>query len=182
MTKDSDSHSAQGVTEKADREDLGPVLDQNIRRLQERRQAEETRAPLEERLAARITAATGSMGFVYVHLGAVIGWIAVNLGLVPMIRPFDPTFVILATTASVEAIFLSTFVLISQNRDAAVAERRAQLDLHVNLLSEREITTLVKMVKEIAAKLDIPLEQEPEVDDAQRKIVPEKVLDRLSDA
>ena len=169
------------VTEEARREDLGPVLDQNIRRLEQHRQAEETRAPLEERLAARITAATGSMGFVYAHLAVVACWVAVNLGLVPVVRPFDPTFVILATAASVEAIFLSTFVLISQNRDAAIAERRAQLDLHVNLLSEREITTLVKMVKEIAAKLDIPLEKEPEVDDAQRKITPEKVLDRLAE-
>jgi uncharacterized membrane protein len=167
------------VTQKTPSEELGPVLDRNIRQLEERRVAESARASFEERIARRITATTGSMAFVYVHLALVAGWVLVNLGFVPQIHAFDPTFVILATAASVEAIFLSTFVLISQNRDAAMAEKRAELDLHINLLSESEITTLVRMVRDIAEKLDVPVEQEREVADAERKIAPEKVLDRL---
>ena len=81
------------------------------------------------------------MRFVYLHLALFGGWIIVNLGLIPGLRPFDPSFVVLAMVASVEAIFLSTFVLISQNRMAAAADRRADLDLQVSLLAEHEITS-----------------------------------------
>ncbi|MFC7053099.1 DUF1003 domain-containing protein [Hansschlegelia quercus] len=170
---------ADRITQQTSPEELGPVLDRNIRHLKRRRKAEAARASTEEVIARRITAVAGSMAFVYVHLAAVVAWVLVNLGLVPFAPAFDPTFVILATAASVEAIFLSTFVLISQNRDAAMAERRAELDLHINLLSEREITTLVGLMREIAKKLDVPVDEDRELDDAERKIAPEKVLDRL---
>jgi uncharacterized membrane protein len=59
--------------------------------------------------------------------------------LIPGIPQFDPSFVILAMAASVDAIFLSIFVLISQNRMAAAADKRAELDLQINLLSEHDI-------------------------------------------
>ena len=167
------------ITEKTESEGLGPVLKRNIARLEERRREEEARATLQEKIAARITGFAGSMAFVYIHLAIVIAWVVVNTGMAPSVPVFDPTFVILATVASVEAIFLSTFVLISQNRDAAQAERRASLDLHINLLSEREITTLVRMVKAIAAKLDVEEVHGRDLGDAERQVAPEQVLDRL---
>ena len=68
------------------------------------------------------------MIFVYIHLIGFGIWIIVNLGWTPL-PTFDPTLVVLAMFASVEAIFLSTFVLITQNRMAAQADRRADLDL-----------------------------------------------------
>ena len=75
----------------------------------------------------------------------------------PGLRPFDPfPFVMLAMAASVEAIFLSTFVLISQNRMAELADKRADLDLQINLLSEHEITRLVKLLDAVAKRLGIP--------------------------
>jgi len=64
------------------------------------------------------------MTLVALHVVLVAVWIAINLGWIPTVAPFDPTFVILATVASVEAIFLSTFVLITQNRAAEAADRR----------------------------------------------------------
>src|SRR5690606_40574551 len=64
------------------------------------------------------------------------GWIAINTGIIGIIEPWDPTLVVLAMIASVEAIFLSTFVLINQNRMAAEDDARADLDLQVNLRSE----------------------------------------------
>jgi uncharacterized membrane protein len=166
------------VTERTEPEDLGPVLKRNIQKLEKRREEEEASASLQEKIAERITSFAGSMTFIYIHLAIVLGWIVVNAGLAP-VAPFDPTFVILATAASVEAIFLSTFVLISQNRDSARAERRAKLDLHINLLSEREITTLVRMVRAITEKLDIEGFDDRELGDAERRVAPEKVLDRL---
>ena len=88
----------------------------------------EPSATLEERLASAITRFSGSMRFVYVHLAIYGAWIVLNLGWVPGVQSWDPTFVVLAMIASVEAIFLSTFILITQNRMSAAADRRAELD------------------------------------------------------
>ena len=97
-------------------EDLSSALRRNIEALEERRRQEAAAAPAEARVAEAITRFTGSMRFVYVHLALYGAWIAANLGAVPGVPEFDPSFVVLAMVASVEAIFLSTFVLISQNR------------------------------------------------------------------
>jgi uncharacterized membrane protein len=103
---------------------LSPVLERNIRALQRRRQREEKEATAEDRVAEAITRFTGSMRFVYLHLALFGFWILANLGWVPGVPVWDPSFVVLAMVASVEAIFLSTFVLISQNRMAAAADKR----------------------------------------------------------
>src|SRR5437868_186017 len=94
------------------RPDLASVLERNIQALRERRRRQAEAARAEERIADAVTRFSGSMAFVYLHLALVAGWVAVNLGWLPGIPRFDRTFVILATWASVEAIFLSTFVLI----------------------------------------------------------------------
>src|SRR3954469_24655420 len=91
------------------------ILDRNIRALLVRRQDEAMRRPRADQIADRITCFTGSMPFVYCHLAVFGLWILINLGWIPFIPRFDPSFVILAMAASVEAIFLSTFVLITQN-------------------------------------------------------------------
>ena len=106
----------------------------------------------------------------------------INLGLLPGVAPFDPTFVILATVASVEAIFLSTFVLISQNRAAAAADRRADLDLQIGLLAEHEVTYLVRVTTQIAKQLGIKLERNPEVEELKRNVAPEAVLERIEES
>src|SRR5689334_10800445 len=125
---------------------LASVLARNIEALRKRQAEEEALATFEERLAGRITRFTGSMRFVYLHLTIFGLWIVGNLGLVPGFPQFDPSFVILAMVASVEAIFLSTFVLISQNCLAALNEQRAELDLQISLLAEHEVTQLVKLL------------------------------------
>jgi uncharacterized membrane protein len=155
------------------------VLERNIRALEERKRREDAEASGEERLAQAITRFTGSLKFVYLHLVLVGGWVAVNAGLVPGVPRFDPTFVILATVASVEAIFLSTFVLISQNRQAEAADQRANLDLQISLLAEHEITRILKLVSAMAAKLEVQEAQDPELDELERDVAPEAVLDEL---
>ena len=158
---------------------LASVLERNIRALRDRRDREQAEADRQTRLANAITRFTGSMPFVYLHLVLVGGWVAVNLGLVPGVPRFDRTFVILATWASVEAIFLSTFVLISQNRAAAAADRRADLHLQIGLLSEHEVTRLLTLVRAIADRLEVEEAQDPEIDELQRDVAPETVLDEL---
>ena len=104
--------------------ELNSVIRRNIETLRQKRAEDERLASGKDRLARRISRIAGSIGFVIFHGLVVVTWIVVNAGLVPLASPFDPTFVILATTASVEALFLSTFILISQNRAAEIADRR----------------------------------------------------------
>lgn len=158
---------------------LSSVLERNIRALQARREQEEARAPVEERVAEAITRFTGSMLFVYLHLAFFGGWILANLGWIPGVPKWDPSFVVLAMMASVEAIFLSTFVLISQNRMAAAADKRADLDLQISLLAEHEVTKLTALVAAIADRLDVHTELDGELDEITRNVAPEAVLDEI---
>src|SRR3954468_19674944 len=160
-------------------ESLSSALRRNIKALQERRAQEAASATRQERLADAITAFTGSMIFVYLHLVLYGAWIVVNLGVVPEVPKFDPSFVILAMAASVEAIFLSTFVLISQNRMASVADKRADLDLQISLLAEHEVTKLTSLVAAIADHLDIRTEVDAELGEIKQDVAPEAVLDEL---
>lgn len=130
-------------------------------------------------MAERITRFTGSMRFVYLHLALFGFWIVTNLGWVPGIRPWDPSFVVLAMIASVEAIFLSTFVLISQNRMQAAADKRADLDLQISLLSEHEVTKLVAITSAIAEHLGLREGRDSEVEELKRNVAPEAVLDAI---
>jgi uncharacterized membrane protein len=158
---------------------LASVLSRNIDALQARRAGEEQGASTQEKIAEAVTRFTGSMMFVYIHLAAFGVWIIANVGLIPGVKPWDPTFVILATEASVEAIFLSTFVLISQNRAAALADKRADLDLQINLLSEHEITRLLSIAIAIAKNSGVELRDASELNELERDVAPEAVLDKI---
>jgi uncharacterized membrane protein len=161
---------------------LSPVLERNIRALQLRRDRERAEAIAEERIADAITRFTGSLRFVYLHLALFGFWIVANLGWVPGVPRWDPSFVVLAMIASVEAIFLSTFVLISQNRMAAAADKRADLDLQISLLAEHEVTKLVTLVSGIADKMGVRAVAEAELDEIRHDVAPEAVLDEIEAA
>jgi uncharacterized membrane protein len=160
---------------------MGSVLLRNIEMLKSRRDHEEATASFQDRLAAAITRFTGSMAFVYLHLVLFGSWIILNLGLVSFIPQFDPSFVVLAMVASVEAIFLSTFVLISQNRMAAAADRRADLDVQINLLAEHEVTKLISIVSAIADHLNINTNVDAEIEELKQDVAPEAVLDKIEE-
>ena len=147
--------------------------------MQKRRQEEAASATREERVAGAITDFTGSMRFVYLHLALYGAWIVINLGLVPVAPRFDPSFVVLAMVASVEAIFLSTFVLISQNRTAAAQDKRADLDLQISLLAEHELTKLTEMVAAIRDHLQIETKVDADIEETIHDVAPEAVLDAI---
>ena len=155
------------------------TLRDNIERLSARAEDQARHAPIGDRIADAITRFAGSMRFVALHALLFGGWIAWNLGVVPGLEPFDPTFVVLAMEASVEAIFLSTFVLISQNRMAAAADRRGDLDLHISLLTEHELTRLAGMIERMAQKMGVSTD--PEINEIKRDVSPEEVLDALDE-
>lgn len=108
-------------------------------------------------IADAITQFAGSMTFVYLHVVWFGFWVLLNTGLIhlPRISEFDSfPFPLLTTIVSLEAIFLSTFVLISQNRLAAASEKRAELDLQVNLLAEQKAAKVLEMLDQITEQLD----------------------------
>jgi len=148
-------------------------LDRNIAALLERRRQEAATG------AAAITRFAGSMIFVYIHALVFGGWIAINAGLLPILPAFDPSMVVLAMVASVEAIFISTFVMISQNRMAEADDKRADLNLQISLLAEHETTQLLSIVTAIAEKLGLDLAQKQEIAQLQEDVTPEGVLDTI---
>ncbi|APO75982.1 hypothetical protein AM571_CH03182 [Rhizobium etli 8C-3] len=156
-------------------------LDRNIETLLRRRQAEERSAPLQDRVAGEITRFAGSMNFVYFHAVVFGAWILANVGLLPFIPEFDPSLVILAMVASVEAIFISTFVLISQNRMAEADDKRSDLNLQISLLAEHEATQLLMIVAAIAEKLGVEVEQTAEIEELKEDVAPEEVLDTIEE-
>jgi uncharacterized membrane protein len=121
------------------------------------------------------------MTFVGLHAAAYGAWIVSNLGWIPGVKPFDPSFVILAMEASVEAIFLSTFVLISQNRMMSAAAKQSDLDLQINLLTEHELTRLVELVDAMAKKMGVEIAGREQLEEVKRDVSPEAVLDQLDE-
>jgi uncharacterized membrane protein len=117
------------------------------------------RKPL-DRLSDRVSDFASSSWFLVIHVVWFLAWILINT---LAARPIDPyPFTFLTFLVSLEAIFLTSFVLISQNHLEAQAHRRAALDLQINLLAERELTGVLRAVTEIAAHLGVPLAAEDE--------------------
>jgi uncharacterized membrane protein len=159
---------------------MAGVVERNIEALLARRQEEEQKRTIQDRIADRITGFTGSLPFVYFHLIVFGAWIIIHLGWTPSLE-FDPTFVILAMFASVEAIFLSTFVLITQNRMSAQADRRADLDLQISLLAEHEVTRLITLVSTIAERVGIETTKDKELPELKQDVHPEQVLEKIAE-
>ena len=164
-----------------DSQQMAEIVERNIRALCERRARDEREKAWHERLADGITRFAGSMYSVFVHVFVYGSWIVANLGWLP-VPQWDPTFVVLAMVASVEAIFLSTFILISQNRMAALADKRADLDLQISLLAEHEVTKLAVLVSAIAGRLGVSTDADKEMDELKREIAPEAVLDKIEES
>jgi uncharacterized membrane protein len=109
-----------------------------------------------ERLADRLGVFAGSLPFVMLHLVLVIGWLLVNIGKISGVRPFDPyPFSLLGVIVAVEAVILSSFILMRQNRMMRRGEHRDHLNLQVDLLAEKEITTLLQMVRAICGRMGL---------------------------
>lgn len=103
-----------------------------------------------QRLSDILTRIAGDIRFVYFSLFWFVVWIAWNIGLIPFLAPFDPyPFGFLTMVVSLEAIFLSLFVLISQNRQAERDKVRNDIEYEVNLKAEVEIRQLMDRIDEL---------------------------------
>ena len=159
--------------------ELNSVIRRNIETLRRKRAEEERAVSGLDRNALLVSRFAGSMSFVVVNVLGLAGWVVVNLGLVPFAKPFDSSFVALATTASVEALFLSTFILISQNRAARIADRQSDLDVQISLLTEHEVTRVLKLCTMIAERLDVHGAQDPELEELKDDVAPDRVIDEI---
>jgi uncharacterized membrane protein len=117
------------------------------------------RRTLAERGSDAIAKFIGSIAFFLLQVLLVLTWSAINLGVLPGVKPFDPfPFGILALVISSESVLLTIFVLISQNRMTRQAERRSHLDLQVGMLAEQELTTMLQLQHKICQRLGIDVE------------------------
>ena len=163
-------------TEETDNPLLCNVIERNIRTIIDLRHKAANRRNLEDRVSDIITDVSGRMIFVYFHVVWFGLWVILNTGLLGF-KAFDPfPYGLLTMIVSLEAIFLSTFVLISQNRMNALAESRADLDLHIGLLSEHETTRVLQMLDAIQTKLGIENHAESDLADLEMETKPEDVL------
>jgi uncharacterized membrane protein len=135
-----------------------------------------------DRIADWVTAFCGSMPFVYVHVGWFVAWVALNQGVFE-ITPFDPfPFGLLTMLVSLEAIFLATFVLISQNRQARQSDRRSKIDLQLNVIAEQEVSTILRVLDLISTHLGIDLTAEPDLLVMEQLTDLSGLMDEIDDA
>src|SRR3954467_13107385 len=157
------------------------VTRQNVlamRQLEEAAMAKRTGA---DRVAAAIARFCGQMTFVWIHVVLFAIWIGYNT--LPWFKPFDPyPFTFLTLVVSLEAIFLSTFILISQNYDMRISERRNQLDLQINLLSEQENTKMLQLLEKIAKKIGAHVEDDPQIRALEEATRPEALVSQIEEA
>ena len=155
---------------------LSKVIERNIRTIIHLRTKAAGERSLQGRIADAVTSFSGRMVFVYVHIVWFGGWIFLNTGWFGL-KAFDPfPYGLLTMIVSLEAIFLSTFVLISQNRIGEETERRADLDLHIGLLTEYELTRVLQMLDAIQDKLNITDHANSDLADLEMETRPEDVL------
>ncbi len=123
-------------------------------------------------VADNLTSLTGNPGFLYLNIALFAVWVGINIGLVPGIPVFDPfPFGLLTMFVSLEAIMLSIFVLISQNRAAQIATLREELHLRLNIIAEQEITKTLEMLVKVQEKMGI-LENDEELERMLEKVNP----------
>jgi len=157
------------------------VTRENVEAMRRLEAAQALRRTTADRVAAGIARFCGSMTFVWIHVAVFAAWIGYNA--LPWFQPFDPyPFTFLTLVVSLEAIFLSTFILISQNYDMRLSERRNQLDLQINLLSEQENTKMLQILERIAKKVGANVKADPEISALEEATRPEALVEQIEDA
>ncbi|MDO8659255.1 MAG: DUF1003 domain-containing protein [Candidatus Parcubacteria bacterium] len=133
-----------------------------------------------ERIADIMTMNFGSNVFLLFNVFLFAGWILINTNRFKLIPVFDPfPFNLLTNIVSLEAIILAIFVLISQNRTAKIDDLREETHLQLNLISEREITKIMKMMAILLEKQGLDLSEDPELKKMLRPISEEEIQKRL---
>jgi uncharacterized membrane protein len=155
---------------------------ENIRTVAQLEESFRTRRTFFEHVADVVGSFAGSIPFVVLHLIWFLMWFLINTGRMSFIRPFDPyPCVFLALLLSGEAVLLSTFVLMKQNRMTNAADRRAHINLQIDMLAEREATKLLQMQRLICRRLGIEeVESDRELEDLLKDTHAASLADQLT--
>lgn len=158
------------------------LTEKNVRMIVEHENSAKTSVSAGERVAVRVAAFCGSMTFVWLHVAWFSMWIFFNTSdwLAQHPDPFPFTF--LTFLVSLEAIFLSAFIMISQNQETRLTEQRSHLDLQINLMTERENTQMLKMLQSIAAKIGAEFEADPDLSALQESTRPDRLMEQIDKA
>jgi len=133
-----------------------------------------------EKMADWMTSSFGSFNFLLLNVFVFIAWVLINTNQIETISPFDPfPFSLLTTIVSLEAIILAIFVLISQNRNSKVDDLREETHLQVNLIAEKEITKVMKMMAIVLERQGVDLSQDPELKKLLKPVSEEEIERRL---
>lgn len=154
------------------------LTQQNVEAVSRLEEAARDQRTPSDRVAESIANFCGSMTFVWVHVIWFGGWILFNM--MPGVRHIDPfPFTFLTLVVSLEAIFLSTFILISQNHDTRISERRSHLDLQLNMLSEQENTTMIAILQAIAKKVGAEITPDGRIEALSEETQPERLVEQI---
>jgi len=134
-----------------------------------------------EVLADRMIAFASATPFLAVHAVIFVAWILWNVPGIPLPH-FDPyPYGMLTTIVSLEAIFLSIFVLMTQSRESRIGELREELTLQVNLRMEEEITKTLHLVAGLYARLGLKMADDPELRAMLEPLDPKKIENDLAE-
>ena len=172
MTESPDYRSPRSVAD---------VTRENVRAMHKLDDVAKNQRTFADRVAEAVSRFGGSITFVWVHVALFAAWITWNSW--PGLPHFDPyPFTFLTLCVSLEAIFLSSFILISQNYEMRISERRNQLDLQINLLSEQENTKMLQLLEAIARNLGVRADADPEVKVLEQATRPEMLAKQIDEA
>ena len=143
-------------------------------------QKERESRSLAERFSDRLTNEAGRIGFIAAHGIWFGGWMLFNSSIISTTPKFDPfPCALLTLIVSLEAIFLSLFILMSQNRATRQADARSHLDLQINLLAEQEATKMLTMLQSLCAYHKLSIADDPDLAHLQAPTEPARLLDEL---
>jgi uncharacterized membrane protein len=156
------------------------LTEQNITTVSRIEEAAKDQRTSADRVAEAIANFCGNMRFVWLNVIWFGGWILLNT--IPGIQHFDPfPFTFLTLCVSLEAIFLSNFILISQNLETRLIEKRSHLDLQLNMLSEQENTKMIAILLAIAEKVGADLSHDPHIEALSEDTVPERLIEQIEE-
>ena len=134
----------------------GSAVEENVAAIKQWDEALLERRSQAQRVADGITSVAASGLSMLAHALWFTSWIAINSGFLPIVDRFDRfPFPVLTMMVSLEAIFLAMFVLASQNRLARQSALRSNLNLQIDLLTEREMTAVLQLLRDISAHLHV---------------------------
>lgn len=160
---------------------MDDLTGQNVAAMRRLEELADTQRGFADKVAAFVAKFCGSITFVWIHVAIFAAWLAFNS--IPGLPHFDPyPFTFLTLCVSLEAIFLSAFILISQNYEMRISDRRNQLDLQINLLAEQENTKMLQLLEAIAQKVGCGMEDDPEIRALEEATRPETLARQIEQA